>query len=79
MELSEAKHLGHNLVELLDASGLANRLIGNRDLHLAFTGINNEWAPEMRYSGRPHDNRSSETFLRDTKDLRNWLQTQLRT
>ena len=78
MDLSEAKQLGHNLVELLDASNLGAALVRNRDLHVAFTGINDRWAPEMRYSGKPTDRRSSEIFLQDTRDLRNWLQTQLR-
>ena len=78
MDLSEAKRLGHNLFELLDVSGSRNALVNNRDLHLAFIGINNQWAPEMRYSGRALDKKASENFLRDTKDLRNWLQMQLR-
>ncbi len=78
MDLSEAKQLGHNLVELLDVSRLGNVLVKNRDLYLAFTGINNQWAPEIRYSGKTLGQHSSENFLRDTKDLRNWLQTQLR-
>ena len=78
MDLSEAKQLGHDLVELLAVSRLENTLVKNRDLYLAFTGINNQWAPEMRYSGKAPDKRTSEDFLRDTKDLRNWLQIQLK-
>ena len=76
--LAEAKQLGHNLIELLDASGLGAALEQNRDLQVAFVRSNNRWAPEMRYSGRAADERSSAIFLRDTRDLRNWLQTQLK-
>lgn len=78
MDSEEAKQLGHDLVRLLDASGLRGVLVQNLDLRLALDRINNRWATEMRYSGRAIDERSSQTFLRDTKDLRNWLQTQLR-
>lgn len=78
MDLGEAKQLGHNLIELLDGSGLRTALQQKRDLHLAFDRINSRWAPEMRYSGKASDETSSEIFLRDTKDLRSWLQNQLR-
>lgn len=76
MEPGEAKRLGHDLVGLLDVSRLGDALEEEQDLHLAFSVINNSWAPEMRYSGKKIDERSSRNFLRDTKDLRNWLQTQ---
>lgn len=78
MGLGEARQFGHNLFELLDASRLRAALVRKRDLHLAFAGITERWAPEMRYSGQGTDRRSSEIFLRDTRELRNWLQTQLR-
>jgi len=78
MNLSEAKQLGHNLVELLDASGLTGALRQNRDLWTAFAGMNGRWSPELRYSSRSIDQRASSDFLQDTKDLRNWLLTQLR-
>ena len=78
MDLGEAKRLGHNLVELLDACGLGAAVARNRDLRAAFGRINNLWAPEMRYSGRVSDETSSRSFLKDTRDLRSWLETQLR-
>lgn len=78
IDLDEAKRLRHNLIELLDACGLGAAVAQNRDLRLAFDRINNQWAPEMRYSGKASDETSSEIFLRDTKDLRSWLQNQLR-
>lgn len=78
MDLEEAKRRGHNLIELMDACGLGAALERNSDLRVAFARINNRWAPEMRYSGTACDERSSASFLRDTKDLRNWLQTRLR-
>lgn len=78
MDLSKAKGLGHNLVELMDECNLGKALADKPDVREAFARINNHWAPEMRYSGRASDERTSASFLRDTKDLRNWLQTQLR-
>ena len=78
MDLKEAKRLGHNLIELLDPCGLGAAVERNLDLRLAFDRINNRWSPEGRHSGKATDKRSSVDFLRDTKDLRNWLQTQLR-
>jgi hypothetical protein len=78
MDLREAKRLSHDLSAWLDARGLGAALGKSRDLEVAFARINNRWAPEMRYSGMIGDERSSASFLQDTKDLRNWLQTQLR-
>ena len=78
MELVEAKQLGHNLFELLDATRLRGPLVQKRDLRLAFDRISGRWVPEMRYAAKPADQRASEIFLRDTRELRNWLQTQLR-
>jgi hypothetical protein len=48
IDLAEAKNLGHNLAELLDASRLGAALEQNRDLQLAFARINTHWSPEMR-------------------------------
>ena len=78
LEMNEAKSLGHNLIELLHAARFDGPLQGNRDLWIAFMRINNRWAPEMRYSGKRTDGKTSEIFLKDTRDLRNWLQTRLR-
>jgi hypothetical protein len=78
MDSGEAKRLGHNLIELLATSQLRNALAQNQDLWVAFQGINNRWSPELRYSGRTTDRRTSEVFLRDAKDLRNWLSQQTR-
>ncbi len=75
--LDEAKRLGHDLNQLLDACGLGAALQQNADMWVAFIRINS-WTPEMRYSGKASDERSSEIFLQDTKDLRSWLQKQLR-
>lgn len=78
MDVAEAKLLGHNLFELLDVLRFSSPLVEKRDLRLAFDRINSRWAPEMRYAGQSANERSSEIFLRDTRELRNWLQTQLR-
>ena len=78
LELAEAKQLGHNLVELLERTGLRGQLFQNRDLWRAFETINSQWSPELRYRARKSTSKSSEIFLRDTRDLRNWLETRLR-
>lgn len=78
LEESEAKRLGHGLAELLDAAGIRNRLYANDDLRVAFHNINSRWSTEIRYSGRASDEKTSASFLRDTQDLREWLQKQLR-
>ncbi len=78
MDLNEAKQLGHNLIELLDASRMRATLRQNRDLLIAFDRINNHWEPQLRYSGKATDERSSEIFLRDTRSLRKWLEQQIR-
>ena len=77
MELAEAKLWNHDLIDLLGACRLAEALKENTDLQVAFTRISSHWSPEMRYSGRTSDERTSASFLQDTKDLRNWLQAQL--
>lgn len=77
VELREVK--GHNLVELLDRSHLAVSLRQEHiDLFLAFQRVNAEWSVEMRYGAGRKSKAVSAQFLRDTKDLRNWLQARLR-
>jgi hypothetical protein len=78
MELTEAKRWSHNLVELLEGCGLGVALEQNGDLQVAFARINNRWSPEIRYLGQASDERTCASFLEDTRDIRNWLQTQLR-
>ena len=78
MEESEAKRLGHELPELLDAAGMANRLYGNDDLRVAFHNINSRWSTEIRYSGRLSSKKESEGFLKDSRALWQWLETELR-
>jgi hypothetical protein len=77
IELREVK--SHNLVELLDRSHLTVSLRKEHiDLFLAFQRVNAEWSVEMRYEARRKSKAVSTQFLRDTKDLRNWLQARLR-
>ncbi len=76
MEEAEAKRLGHELPQLLDAADLAKRLSGNRDLFVAFQAINSRWSTEIRYSGGASSRRQSERFLRDSRALWHWLETE---
>lgn len=76
MEEGEAKRLGHMLTELLDAAGMAKPLSENHDLRVAFQNINGRWSTEIRYSGGVSSRRESERFLRDTRDLLQWLKRQ---
>src|SRR5689334_17813619 len=69
LEEGEAKGIGHDLVRLLDATGLRTKLAGNKDLWLAFQNINGRWSTEIRYSGGTGNIRESEGFLRDTRAL----------
>lgn len=78
LEIEEAKRLGHNLFKLLHATRLSVQLSANEDLWVAFQRMNKEWSPEIRYRGRIRTRKDSRSFLDDTKDLRNWLQTRLR-
>ena len=73
IEVQEAKRLGHELVELLDAAGYSRLLIEERDLHLAFQRISDRWSTSIRYSGGAGTARESEQFLRDSMDLLLWL------
>jgi|SRR5579863_451904 len=77
IELQEVK--SHNLVELLGRSHLAVRLRQEQmELFLAFQRVNAEWSVELRYEAKRKSKAASAQFLRDTKDLRNWLQARLR-
>ncbi len=73
MEESKAKGLGHALFKLLDAAGMAKLLSENRDLRVAFHGINNRWSTEIRYSAERSSRGESERFLKDSKALLLWL------
>jgi hypothetical protein len=76
MEEREAKRLGHELPELLDAAGRARLLSRNRDLFVAFQSINSSWSTEIRYSGGRSSRKDSERFLRDSRVLLLWLRTE---
>ncbi len=76
LEEREAKRLGHELPELLDAVGLGKLLSRNRDLLVAFQTISSRWSTEIRYSGGGSNSRDSERFLRDSRALLLWLKTQ---
>lgn len=55
---AEAKKLGHQLLELLDAAGMSDLLARKKDLWVAFQAIARSWSTEMRYVGG-RGNRSS--------------------
>ncbi len=76
IEEREAKRLGHELPELLDAAGLARLLASNRDLLVAFQTISSRWSTELRYSSGGSNSRDSERFLRDSRALLLWLRTE---
>lgn len=78
MEEGEAKRLGHELTELLDAAGMRDRLYGIDDLCVAFHNINNRWSTQIRYSGRSSSKKESEGFLKDSRALWQWLETESR-
>ena len=74
MEESEAKKLGHGLLELLNRAGMTTLLSGNRALLVAFHDINERWSTEIRYSGGISSERESERFLREAEWLLGWLE-----
>jgi hypothetical protein len=76
MEEREAKRLGHELPELLDAACMAKLLSGNRDLLVAFQAIVGRWSTDLRYSGGGSSRKDSDRFLRDSWMLLSWLRTQ---
>jgi len=69
----EAKRLGHRLAELLRLAGLANLILRNRELSVAFQAVNEGWSTEIRYSGIGRNRRDSEEFLKDSRALLLWL------
>ncbi len=78
IEEREAKHLGHELVELLDAAGLSIRLAEQEDLYISFHRISKSWSTDIRYSGVIRSRGESESFLRDAKWLLLWLRKESR-
>jgi hypothetical protein len=72
----EARKLGHGLDQSLHAAGLAEKLYKNEDLRVAFLRILGQWSTEIRYSGGARNDRESESFLRDTRALLKWLETE---
>jgi hypothetical protein len=73
--LGEAKKLGHDLLKLLGGAGLDRRLVGNKDLWVAFNEIAIRWSTEMRYLGSISDERECSRFLKNAEDLISWLRT----
>ena len=76
LEEAEAKKLGHQLPELLDAAGLSDPLTRKKDLLVAFQAIARSWSTEMRYTGGRGNKAECERFLRDTNWLLIWLRTE---
>ena len=73
LDQGEAKKLGHDLVNALEKAGLGRKLVGNKDLRIAFFEIVIRWSAGMRYSGARSDERESERFLKNAEDLLTWL------
>jgi HEPN domain len=75
----DARRYGHNLFELLSATGFREDLYAQKrnDLFLAFDRLNNAWSTALRYTARSADERYSKSFLNDTGAVRNWLQQRL--
>jgi len=74
----EARSLGHGLERSLDAAGLKEKLYQSEDLRVAFLRIIRQWSTEIRYSGSARNDRESESFLKDTRALLRWLETESR-
>jgi hypothetical protein len=74
----EARSLGHDLDKSLDAAGLKESLFKSEDLRVAFLRITRQWSTDIRYLGSTRDDRDSESFLRDTRALLRWLETESR-
>lgn len=75
LDQSEAKKLGHDLTNVLEKTGLGRKLVGNKDLRIAFFEIVNRWSTEMRYLGARSDERECKRFLKNAEDLLSWLKT----
>jgi HEPN domain-containing protein len=73
LDQGEAKKLGHDLVNALEKAGLGRKLVGNKDLRIAFFEIVIRWSTGMRYSGARSDERESKRFLKNAEDLLTWL------
>lgn len=78
MEVSKARGYRHGLAELLDAAGMANSLYEKDDRRVAFQNIISRWSTDIRYSGRLSSEKESEEFLKDTRFLWQWLETESR-
>src|ERR1700674_762605 len=76
LEEGEARSLGHELDKSLLAARLTEKLYRNEDLRVAFLRITRQWSTEIRYSGSARSDRESVSFLRDTRALLRWLETQ---
>jgi hypothetical protein len=76
LEEGEARSLGHGLEKSLHAAGLYEKLYKNEDLIVAFLRITRQWSTEIRYSGSARNDRESVSFLRDTRALLKWLETE---
>jgi hypothetical protein len=76
LEEGEARSLGHGLDKSLHAAGLNKKLYKNEDLRVAFLRITRQWSTDIRYSGSARSDRESESFLRDTRALLGWLETE---
>ena len=69
----EAKKLGHDLTNVLEKAGLGRKLVGNKDLRIAFFEIVIRWSTGMRYSGARRNERECKRFLKNAEDLLTWL------
>ncbi len=76
IDQSEAKRLGHDLAKVLEKAGLNRKLVGNKDLRIAFFEIVIRWSAEMRYSGARSDEKECKRFLKNAEDLLSWLKTE---
>jgi HEPN domain len=73
LDQGEAKKLGHDLTTVLEKAGLGRKLVGNKDLRIAFFEIVIRWSAGMRYSGARSDERECKRFLKNAEDLLIWL------
>ena len=76
LALGESKKLGHDLTRVLEETKLLRKLVGIKDLWIAFSKIATRWSTEMRYLGTGSNERECKRFLRDAEDLISWLRTQ---
>jgi hypothetical protein len=76
LEEREAKNLGHELANVLDAAQLSVKLIGNEDLRTAFYRIANRWSTGIRYSGGRSNKQECRRFIKDSEFLLSWLKTE---